>query len=79
MSIEKIKSAFESIQHSDEWSQLLRITTSKRNGTKYASRQITIEPENALGEFVRNLANHYLDAPKGGLSSYNRMKRKHCP
>lgn len=71
MSIDVLKSTFESIQHGTDWSlQLLRITTSKRDGTKYASRQIVLEPANRLDSFVRDLAVRYLGTEKGSLSKY---------
>ena len=71
MSLEILKSAFESIQHGTDWSlQLLRITTSKREGTQYASRQIVLEPEDRLDSFVHGLAKRYLGAEKGSLSKY---------
>lgn len=72
MSIEKLKSAFESIRHGTDWSlQLLRITTSKRDGTKYASRQIVLEPEDRLDNFVHSLADRYLGTEKYSLSKYS--------
>lgn len=71
MSIEVLKSAFESIQHGTDWSlQLLRITTSKRDGTKYASRQIVLDPDDRLDTFVHGLAERYLGTGKGSLSKY---------
>ena len=43
MSIELLNSVFDGVHRTTEWSlQLLRITTSKREGTKYASRQIPV-------------------------------------
>ena len=71
MSIELLKSAFESIQYTTDWSlQLLKITISKREGTRYASRQIILEPEGKLDCFVANLAKRYLGSEKGSLSKY---------
>ena len=69
MSIELLKSAFESIQHGTDWSlQLLRITSSRRDGTKYASRQISLEPDTRLDAFVHDIADRYLGTEKGSLS-----------
>lgn len=69
MSIELLKSTFESIPHGNDWSlQLLRITTSKRTGTKYASRQIILEPDTCLNAFVYDIARRYLGTEKGSLS-----------
>lgn len=72
MSIEKLKSAFQSIRHGTDWSlQLLRITISRRDGTKYASRQIILQPDDYLAEFVHGLAERYLGTEKGSLSKYS--------
>lgn len=69
MSIELLKSTFESIQHGTDWSlQLLRITTPRREGTKYASRQITLEPDTRLDSFVHAIAERYLGTDKWALS-----------
>lgn len=74
-SIEIIKTAFESIQYGTDWSlQLLRITTSKREGTKYASRQITLEPDGRLTDFVASLSKRYLGSEKGSLNKYTSVK-----
>ena len=71
MSIEELRSVFQSIQNGTDWSlQLLRITASKRGGTQYASRQIILEPEDRLGSFVHGLAKRYLGTEKGSLSKY---------
>ncbi len=71
MSIRLLKSTFENIQNQTDWSlQLLRITTSKREGTRYSSRQIVLEPDNRLTSFVHALADRYLDTDKGVLSKH---------
>ena len=69
MSIQLLKSAFESIQHGTDWSlQLLRITTPRGGSTKYASRQITLEPANQLDSFVHSIAARYLGTDKWAIS-----------
>lgn len=69
MSINLLTSVFESIRNGTDWSlQLLRITTSKREGTRYASRQIFLEPEGRLDGFVHHIADRYLGVEKGSLS-----------
>ena len=72
MSIELLNSVFDSVHRTTEWSlQLLRITTSKREGTKYASRQIILDPAGTLDTFVKELAQRYRSNGKGSLSSFN--------
>ena len=45
MSIDMLRSAFEAAQQVSNWSiQLLKITSTKQDGTKYDSRQIQLEP-----------------------------------
>ena len=69
MSIQLLKSAFESIQHGTDWSlQLLRITTPRGGSTKYASRQITLEPANQLDSFVHSIAARYLGTATWAIS-----------
>lgn len=71
MSIEHIKSVFECISSSADWSlQLLRITSSKRDGTRYASRQIFLEPDDKLNQFVKEMAVRYLSDDMGILWKY---------
>lgn len=74
MSLELLKTAFEVISHSTDWSlQLLRITTYKKTGTQYASRQITLEPEGELDSFVKEITDIYLGTGKSALSKYTRV------
>lgn len=74
MSIEILKSTFECISHSADWSlQLLRITSSKRDGTRYASRQIFLEPDDKLSFFVKGMAERYLSDGKGSLNKYTSL------
>ena len=72
MSIELLNSVFDGVHRTTEWSlQLLRITTSKREGTKYASRQIMLDPAGTLDTFVKELSQRYRSNGKGSLSSFN--------
>ena len=74
MSIELLNSVFDSIHLTGDWSlQLLRISTPKREGTKYVSRQITLDPPGTLNTFVKELAQRYRTHGKGSLDSYNSL------
>lgn len=71
MSLELLKSAFESIRHTSDWSlQLLRITSSKREGAKYASRLIFLEPDDKINSFANEIAERYLSEGKSSLKHY---------
>jgi hypothetical protein len=71
MSIKKIKAAFELLSTCQTWSiQLLRINNSKRNGTSYIGREITLWPEGALSEFVAEIRQRYTSDEKNGISSF---------
>ena len=53
------------------WSlQLLKISTSKTAGTKYASRQIQLEPASEMVSFISEISKKYLSRGKGSLDSY---------
>ena len=72
MSLDKLKTVFEKLSTSTDWSlQLLRITNSKKQGTKYASRQITLSPTGKLAEFVGEIAVKYTSATKNLLEKYS--------
>ena len=71
MSLEVLKSAFGEIKNCSSWSlQLLKIKTSKSAGTRYASRQIQLEPASEITSFVEELSKKYLSQGKGSLDSY---------
>ena len=53
MSIEQIKSVLEKIDKTDVWSlQLVKINNSKRNGSSYFTREITLSPRGKLKELI---------------------------
>lgn len=55
----------------DAWSlQLLKIKTSKRDGTSYIGREITFKPEGKLNEFISEISQRYTKADKGVLKSF---------
>ncbi len=71
MSMEILKNAFEEIRSCSSWSlQLLKISTSKSAGTRYASRQIQLEPASEMTIFVEEISKKYLTSGKGSLDSY---------
>src|SRR5574344_713760 len=53
------------------WSmQLLKIKTSRRDGTSYTGREITLSPTGKLSEFVNDISKRYTDSEKGILKSF---------
>lgn len=61
MSKEHIKSLFREVGRTDVWSlQLVRINNSKRNGTSYFTREISLSPQGKLKELILQLSTHYL-------------------
>ena len=72
MSKDFLVNTFNSIKSEPEWElQLLRIKTSKRDGTTYASRQIALSPEEKMSEFISDICDHYLGESKGSLSKFS--------
>lgn len=66
MSINKIKSIFEKLITCDAWTlQLLQIQNSKRNGTIYYGREITLSPKDTLTKFVKEISEKYCSQEKG--------------
>ena len=66
MSISKIKSVFENVATCDAWSlQLSQIKKSKRNGTTYCGREITLSPEGTLTNFLTEISDRYCSQEKG--------------
>ena len=71
MSLELLKTAFAKAPNCNGWSlQLLRITTSKRHGTRYESRQIELSPAENLGNLVADISKRYGDNDVGELKHY---------
>lgn len=69
MSLTKIKTLFENLASYDAWSiQLLKIKHSKRNGTNYIGRNITLEPNGKLNEFITELSTRYTNIKNGVLN-----------
>ena len=71
MSLELLETAFDKATGCDAWSlQLLRITTSKRNGTLYASRQIELSPPDRLQNLIAEISKRYISANAEKLQHY---------
>lgn len=66
MSINKLKSVFENVDTCDAWSlQLLQIKNSKRKGTTYCGREITLSPDGTLTNFIEEISKKYRSSEKG--------------
>ena len=71
MSIDKLKRVFSGVTDYDAWTlQLLKIKNSKRSGTSYLCREITLSPEGQLKEFISEIKDYYTDSAKGRLKWY---------
>jgi len=72
LTLEKMQAIFEALPKCEAWSlQLLKIITSKNNGTSYIGREITLSPEGTLTSFVGEISDHYINENKGFLASYH--------
>lgn len=71
MSLDKLNKIFTAIPRCTAWSlQLLKIKTSKRDGTSYTGREIKFTPANKLDEFISEISIRYTDDDKGILKSF---------
>lgn len=68
MSLDKIRTTFQNFSTCKNWSlQLLNIKTSKKNGTGYNSREITLSPDNRLSSLLKDISDVYLGNGKKSL------------
>ena len=75
MSLEIIKSVFKKLSTGTNWSlQLLNIKTSKRIGTGYSSRQITLTPNERLATLINDIAAVYNGNGKKAVTSYRTVR-----
>lgn len=66
MSLSLIREVFHNLSTYDSWSlQLLQIKNSKRNGTSYCGREITLSPSDALAKFLVEISSSYCSEEKG--------------
>lgn len=71
LSIEKLQKVFDRMPRCTAWSlQLLKIKTSKRDGTSYICREITFTPSGRINDFVSEISERYINADKGVLKSF---------
>lgn len=71
MSLEKIKAIFEATGTCTAWSlQLLRIKNSKRNGTSYSGREVTLSPNGTLTAFVEEVSQRYIRGKKAVMNTF---------
>lgn len=75
MSLDIIKSVFQEISMGTNWSlQLLNIKTSKRTGTGYSSRQITLIPNDRLDTLIKDIASVYTGNGKKSVATYHTVR-----
>lgn len=74
MTLDKMKAVFTALPNCKAWSlQLLKINTSKQNGTSYIGREITLAPEGSLTSFVNEISDRYINESKGVLDTYHNI------
>lgn len=75
MSLDRIKNVFENLSTGTNWSlQLLNIKTSKRTGTGYSSRQISLSPSERLDALINDIAAVYTGNGKKAISTYRSVR-----
>ena len=71
MSLELVRSVMNSLPTTQAWMvSLVKIKNSRRNGTTYATRGITLSPKGALSRFVTDLSKVYVEGEKGLINKY---------
>lgn len=75
MSLDAIKNVFQNLGTGANWSlQLLNIKTSKRIGTCYASRQITLSPCERMDTLINDVASVYIGNGKKSLDVFREVR-----
>lgn len=75
MSLGAIKNAFQDLKTGTNWSlQLLNIKTSKRTGTGYSSRQITLSPKERMGTLINDVVAIYTGTGKKSLDTFREVR-----
>lgn len=71
MSLGLIRSVMNTLPTTQAWMvSLVKIKNSRRNGTTYATRGITLSPQGALTRFVTDLSKVYTEGEKGLVNKY---------
>lgn len=72
MTIQYLKTIFENVSTCAAWSlQILKVSHSKRNGSNYLAREVTISPDGRLREHVESLASKYFNNNSNELERYS--------
>lgn len=75
MTLDELQSILNKMTNCDTWSiQLLRIKTSKRAGTSYASTSIKLEPPGKLTDFVKTILQKCTDNIDNEIGTYARLR-----
>lgn len=75
MSLDIIKNVFQNLSTGSNWSlQLLNIKKSKRTGTGYSSRQITLMPNERLTALINDIAAIYTGSGKKTVTMYRSVR-----
>lgn len=71
MSIDKLNKIFAAMPNHTDWSiQLLKIKSSKRDGTSYIGREIQFTSASKLNEFISEISSRYTNDNNGVLKSF---------
>ncbi|MGV2999787.1 DUF4868 domain-containing protein [Streptococcus suis] len=72
MTIQYLKTIFENVSTCATWSlQILKVSHSKRNGSSYFAREVTISPDGRLRDHVESLASKYSSNDGNELEQYS--------
>lgn len=75
MPLDTIKNVFQNLGTGTNWSlQLLNIKTSKRTGTGYSSRQITLCPSERIITLINDVATIYTGSGKKSLDAFREVR-----
>jgi len=73
--VKYITTAFENLPFGNNWSlQLLNITVSKKSGTGYSCRQITLNTKDQLQKLLKEISDFYLGA-EGKMAAYREVRK----
>ena len=72
MSLAMVRSVLSNLNSTTAWTvSLVKIRNSKRAGTTYAARGITLSPEGALTRFVSGLSKVYTEGDEAAINKYS--------
>lgn len=71
VSISKLETIFKTMPMCDSWSlQLMKVNTTKREGTSYLGREIIFSPTDKMEKFILEISKRYVEGQKAILKSY---------